>query len=98
MNINLREHTFRNSKEKADLLEGKVEDAIGILEKFKRGEFYRKGYLVDSRSVSKMDGYILALSEAGLDIGKGDSDFGYQMPLPKIKELTRDLIIFRRNE
>ena len=33
---------------------------------------------------------------AGLDLGKGNAEFGYRMPLPKPGENYRGLIIFRR--
>jgi hypothetical protein len=36
------------------------------------------------------------LKSLGLDIGKGDSEYGYKMPLPEKREDERKLIIFRR--
>ena len=34
--------------------------------------------------------------EVGLDIGKGNAEFGYKMPLPEKEETFRELRIFRR--
>ncbi len=97
MNINLREYVCRNPNELTDLLEGSAEEVIRILERFNRGEFYKKSYLAETKTPARMVEYISLLSRAGLDIGKGDSDFGYRMPLPEKKDTHRDLIIFRRN-
>ncbi len=97
MNINLREYVCRNPNELADLFEGNVERVIEILGKFNRGEFYKKRYLVETKTPTRMTEYVALLSQSGLDIGKGDSDFGYRMPLPEKKDTYRDLIIFRRN-
>ncbi len=97
MNINLREYVCRNPNELADLLDGDVERVIEIIERFNRGEFYKKSYLVETKTPARMTEYISLLAQSGLDIGKGDSDFGYRMPLPEKKDTHRDLIIFRRN-
>lgn len=40
--------------------------------------------------------YVKMLKDSGYNIGKGDSEFGYRMPLPKRKSNTRVLQIFRR--
>jgi len=36
------------------------------------------------------------LRGAGLDIGKGDAEYGYRMPIPEKDANTRELIVFRR--
>lgn len=40
--------------------------------------------------------YIKLLQEEGLDIGKGDTEFGYKMPIPPKEAYSRELQIFRR--
>ena len=42
------------------------------------------------------DKYINELKSFGLDIGKGDYEYGYKMPLPEKGEESRKLIIFKR--
>jgi hypothetical protein len=41
--------------------------------------------------------YINELKLEGLDIGKGECEYGYKMPLPEKGEERRKLIIFKRN-
>ena len=36
------------------------------------------------------------LRRGGLDIGKGNAEYGYRMPIPKKDTNQRQLIIFRR--
>ena len=40
--------------------------------------------------------YIRLLMAEGLDIGKGDAEFGYKMPVPEKDAYSRELQIFRR--
>jgi hypothetical protein len=40
--------------------------------------------------------YISRLKDLGIDIGKGEAEYGYKMPLPKREEDYRKLIIFKR--
>jgi hypothetical protein len=42
------------------------------------------------------DKYLNELKSLGLDIGKGECEYGYKMPLPEKGEEKRKLIIFRR--
>jgi len=57
--------------------------------------FYRISYRSNT-GTGEMQAYVDGLQRAGLDIGKGDSEFGYRMPLPEKGKTMRDLIIFRR--
>ena len=41
--------------------------------------------------------YVEMLRQAGLDIGKGDSQFGYRMPIPEKGATERYLQVFRRS-
>ena len=60
-----------------------------------RDDFYKISYPTNQGTV-RMQAYVDGLQRAGLDIGKGDAEFGYRMPLPEKGQDTRDLIIFRR--
>ena len=40
--------------------------------------------------------YIETLKQEGLDIGKGDAQFGYKMPIPEKDRSIRYLQVFRR--
>lgn len=82
-------------EEVSDLLMGETEDLIPILEKFSPGEYYNHSFSA-KESTAAMQDYLDQLREHGLDIGKGNAEFGYKMPLPKEGAPRRDLIIFRR--
>ena len=69
-------------------------EAVGLFQKFGPEESYEIGFST-SRS-QYMQAYVDRLAKAGLDIGKGDSAFGYRMPLPEKGDTSRSLIIFRR--
>jgi len=43
-----------------------------------------------------LENYLDRLRKEGLKIGKGDSEYGYRMPIPQEDEEFRSLIIFRR--
>jgi hypothetical protein len=47
-------------------------------------------------NVNSFQEYIGTLKSRGIDIGKGESEYGYKMLLPKKEESYRELIIFRR--
>lgn len=40
--------------------------------------------------------YLSRLRELGIDVGKGDAQYGFKMPIPKETDIERELIIFRR--
>ena len=46
--------------------------------------------------IRKLNSIIENLREKGLDVGKGNCEYGYKMPLPTKKEEPRKLIVFRR--
>lgn len=48
---------------------------------------------LDTRELTE---YIEWLRKAGYDIGKGEAEFGYRMPLPGKNARKRTLVIFRR--
>lgn len=68
-----------------------------ISEKMKPNQYYiPKTLPADFTDTSLFNNYIEALKSLGMDIGKGECEFGYKMPLPKKDEIRRELIIFRR--
>ena len=92
----LREYRL-SSDEQIELIEGKIEKVVGLLGKFKPNQFLVVRTLPASRkNVEPFEKYIAELKELGLDIGKGSAEYGFKMPLPKRRDLERELIIFRR--
>ena len=82
-----------------DWIDGKSEDRIEVLRKLKVSQ----GTVVASNRekhfcnfLNRSNFEIKLYQNAGLDLGKGDAEFGYRMPLPKPGENYRELIIFRR--
>ena len=96
MNIVLRDYKPTDISEIGDLNSCRPSRVIPILEKFNQGERHRVNFDVSSSATVLMNKYIESLRAEGLDIGRGECAFGYQMPLPKREEIRRDLIIFRR--
>ena len=47
-------------------------------------------------NTNMFDKYIDDLKSFGLNIGKGECEYGYKMPLPEKGEHNRKLIIFKR--
>ena len=75
-------------------------EAVELLERFEVNDYWEIPFNLpnDPRDTTKMMTYVQRLKQAGLDIGKGDSQFGYKMPLPEKDKSTRYLQIFRRKE
>jgi hypothetical protein len=68
-----------------------------ISEKMKPNQYYiPKTLPAEITNTYIFNKYIDALKSLGLNIGKGECEFGYKMPLPKKGEDKRELIIFRR--
>ena len=84
------------TEEEMVFVEGTVKEVAEVLkEKFQPGEFYRRSYRAIT-GTQPMQAYVDSLQRAGLDIGKGDTEFGYRMPLPERDATDRFLVIFRR--
>jgi len=83
-----------NEEEIMDFIDKSVDYRIKIIKKMKPNT-----YLVYDNSIlsniKRFDSEIESLKENGLDIGKGNSQYGYRMPIPKKGE-GKKLIIFRR--
>lgn len=69
---------------------------LGQLE---RDECWTKNFLLQRNSHDNrvMVSFITSLQENGLDIGRGDAQFGFRMPLPEKGATFRKLQIFRRS-
>jgi hypothetical protein len=80
-----------------NFIEGGVEGIIEVLKRMKPCEYYvvetMPSEIVNTYIFNK---YIDNLKSSGLDIGKGDFEYGYKMPLPEKGEERRKLIVFRR--
>ncbi len=50
----------------------------------------------DTRDTRYLQDRIQALNRAGLNVGRGDAEYGFKMPLPENGQVDRELIIFRR--
>lgn len=79
------------------MIELGAEGFYKISEKMKPNQYYvvktMPPEIVNTHIFNK---YINALKSLGLDIGKGDCEYGYKMPLPEKGEEKRKLIIFKR--
>ena len=79
-------------------LEGTLDEVVECLKKFKVGEYWEKYFSPKNlKNTTPLLNYIKQLEREGLDIGKGEAQFGYKMPLPKKDQNIRYLQIFRRN-
>lgn len=77
-----------------DWIEGNVNDRIEIIRHMQPNQYIN---ICSKGSIKKFNSIIEYFRENGLDIGKGNCEYGYKMPLPKEKNSTdRELIIFRR--
>jgi len=86
-----------------DSIEGDTKDIVEIMKKMQPNQFYVACTMnaaingTDLMNPSRFHKYIESLREKGLDIGDGNHEYGYSMPIPKKKDITRELIIFRRH-
>lgn len=93
----LEEYQLQDHNEFMELLEVGVEGMANILRKIKVNQYFVvAGKIRDIRDTRYFQNYIAKLKEEGLDIGRGDAEYGFKMPLPKNGETERELIIFRR--
>ena len=104
----LRPHEFRFDSpegidDSEDLLLGGLEDKVKVLRRLPPGEYVvvAQIYYGEDQDLKRLDtsafqNGIELLRGAGLDIGKGDAEYGYRMPIPEKDANTRELIVFRR--
>lgn len=77
--------------------DGFLDTKIEIFRKLRPGQYIPVDYMdATCTNTIKFQNRIEYLRRAGLDIGKGDAEYGYQMPLPKKGDEKRELRIFRR--
>src|SRR3989344_6187764 len=104
----LRPHKFRlddtvSADDEEDILLGGLEDKVKVLRKLSPEEYIVVGRInyTDGKNSNYLDTrdfqiQIDGLRMAGLDIGKGDAEYGYRMPIPGKGAEKRQLIVFRR--
>jgi hypothetical protein len=91
----MKQYQPENMNEEMYLIDaGFMEERIKILEKIKPNQYI---VFETHRTLKGLNGIIEQLKEKGLNIGKGDSEYGYKMPLNKEGKNSK-LIIFRRYE
>jgi hypothetical protein len=79
--------------------EGTFKERAEILKRLPAGkEVCIDRIYANQKDLSSFNNIIKALQEGGLDLDKGNAEYGYRMPLPKNNDAYRELIIFRRNE
>jgi hypothetical protein len=78
--------------------ESTLAETVELLDKFNVGEYWEKSFymLNNPQDTTTMMKYVKMLRQEGLDVGRGESQFGYKMPLPEKGTNTRYLQIFRR--
>jgi len=88
-----------NGEDIIDWLEGEPDQKVMFIKRLE----VNKEVVVDTMSPEikdpkKFDNYLKELRKNGLDVDKGDAEFGYKMPLPEKGDNYRVLVIFRRHE
>ena len=80
------------------VMEEEPKDVAELLEKLQVGEYWEKPFQIkgNPRDTTGLTRYLNLLARAGLDLCRGDSSFGYRMPLPESEAVNRYLHIFRR--
>ena len=95
----LREYQPENGVEGVDFLEAwtSPRNLAEFLEKLQPGEKIASTFRVENpNDTRKMQRFVAGLRECGVDIGKGEAEYGFKMPLPEKDVYHRDLVIFRR--
>lgn len=93
----LTEYQLDDSEDFLNSTEGGIGGAIIILKKMNPNQYFIASTIpAKIRNVNTFDNYVNKLKSLGLDIGKGNCEYGYKMPLPEKEKSKRELIIFRR--
>lgn len=79
-------------------MEATPAEVVTYLQDFKPNEYYEQLFDVrkNPTDTTKLFAYVAILKKEGLDIGKGDAQFGYRMPVPAKGSAHRYLQVFRR--
>lgn len=97
----LKEYTINNAEDFLNM-EGGTNGIIKILRKMSPNQYFivrtiwPEIEVDDLRNTNGFQRYLEKLREHGLDVGRGEAEYGFKMPLPKNGELKRKLIVFRR--
>ena len=96
----LREYEFKDVLERGELVEGDIESLVGFLGRLQPGEKLTTKFHINTNSqdISKLQSCVEGLKRCGTDIGKGDAEYGFKMPIPEKDSAYRDLVIFRRKK
>jgi hypothetical protein len=79
-----------------ECLEATAEEVVVLLSNFNVGEYWEKPFTHSNlQDTIPLQRYMDKLRNAGLDIGKGNSEFGYRMPIPEKNTSIRYLHIYR---
>jgi len=73
-----------------------VEGITCILKNLKIGEYFAVKKISTNQNPILLNECLDVLRKMGHDIGKGNVEYGYKMPLPEKGESYRKLIVFRR--
>jgi hypothetical protein len=93
----LTEYNVDNCEDIINKVEFGIKGDIKILKKMNVNEYIiAKTLSAEELNTNYFHQYIKMLNSKGIDIGKGESEYGYKMPLPNKKDDSRKLIIFRR--
>lgn len=76
--------------------EGTPEEVVEWLQQNvnQSGQYWIRNFL--KKDFPRINSYIESLRRAGLEIGKGNAQYGYRLPLPTPYSPFRELQIFRR--
>ena len=92
-------YIIENLKEKAMYDDGNFLTRVDILKRLRQGQYIPVDEMkAGGTNTTRFQNYIELLRREGLDIGKGDAEYGYKMPLPERSASYRELIIFRRSK
>ncbi len=81
-----------------DSVDGEMEGNVNILRRMQVNQYFVVARMIGGTDTCYFQRIITELNEEGLDIGKGDAEYGYKMPLSKNGKTGRELIIFRRHK
>jgi len=84
------------AEQQTDLLLFGLETVPHILETLTSGDRVALYHSRVSEGTKPLERYVAALEERGVDIGKGNRQYGWEMPLPENGESYRQLIVFKR--
>jgi hypothetical protein len=95
----IRPHQETREEEEELILEDfGMEGHAHILRNLAVGESYELPAFLSEYGEQPLHNYVQRLREIGLNIGRGDAEYGFKMPMPEKGAGRRKLIIFRRHK